>query len=270
MAKRYTDTNKYKKPFIRSLEAPYKLLWDYLYHECDHAGVWIVDFDIAQIYIGKDAPVDKDDALKFFNSTEIRIVEFDGGARWFIPSFIDFQYGELNPLNRVHKSVISILEEKNLLNVNKPLRSPLQGSKDKEKDKDKVKDKEKDKEKEKEKGPKKLSKVSLSDYPMHSEMFINAWKEWLTYKSGKSGRIEPYKTEQTERAALNKLARYAQEAQITPDDKAAALIVEQGISNEWEGLHPLKIESNGTTKNRRQSGAKLNLSPDEVAHIVNS
>ena len=47
--KRFTDTDKYKKPFIRGLKGAYKLLWDYLYHECDNAGVWIDDFDVAQI-----------------------------------------------------------------------------------------------------------------------------------------------------------------------------------------------------------------------------
>ena len=92
MAKRFTDTNKYKKPFIRGLQGAYKLLWDYLYHDCDHAGIWIVDFDIAQIYVGKDMPINKDDALKYFNTDEQRIIEICKGKKWFIPGFIDFQY----------------------------------------------------------------------------------------------------------------------------------------------------------------------------------
>jgi hypothetical protein len=114
MAKRFTDTNKYKKPFIRGLQGAYKLLWDYLYHECDHAGIWIVDFEIAQLYIGKDMPVNAVDALKYFNTDEKRIIEVDKGSRWFIPSFISFQYGELNELNRAHGSVIAILRKYNL------------------------------------------------------------------------------------------------------------------------------------------------------------
>jgi len=149
MAKRFTDTNKYKKPFIRSLQGAYKLLWDFLYHDCDHAGVWIVDFETAQIFVGKDMKVNYEDALKFFNSGEVRIVVLDGGSRWFIPSFIEFQYGKLSEKNRLHISVISILSKYDLLDeslnlkVNKPLTSPLQGAKDK--DKEQCKDKEKDK-----------------------------------------------------------------------------------------------------------------------------
>jgi hypothetical protein len=138
MAKRFTDTNKYRKPFIRSLEAPYKLLWDYLYHDCDHAGIWIVDFEIAQIYIGNDAPINYKDALEYFNTDKVRIIEFDSGKKWFIPSFISFQYGELSEQNRAHNSVLLILKNNDLLKyINKPLISPLKGAMDKDKDKDK-------------------------------------------------------------------------------------------------------------------------------------
>ena len=144
MAKRFTDTNKYKKPFIRGLKGAYKLLWDYLYHDCDHAGIWIVDFDIAQIYIGSDMPINKEDALKNFNLDEFRIIEIDNGLKWFLPSFIEFQYGELKESNRAHNSVIQILNKNNLLKSNKPLISPLQRGKDKDKDKDKFKDKDKE------------------------------------------------------------------------------------------------------------------------------
>jgi len=145
MSKRFTDTNKYKKPFIRGLQGAYKLLWDYLYHDCDHAGIWIVDFQIAQIYIGDDMPINKNDALKYFNDGEIRIIEIDNNTKWFIPSFISFQYGILSEENRAHNSVIQILKKYELWN--KGLITPLQGRKDKDKDMDKDKDKDMDKEK---------------------------------------------------------------------------------------------------------------------------
>jgi hypothetical protein len=143
MGKRFTDTNKYKKPFIRGLQGAYKLLWDFLYHECDHAGIWIVDFEITQIYLGVDMKVNYEDAIKYFNSDEQRVIEIDNGHKWFIPSFIEFQYGVLNPENRAHNSVISILNKYNLFEKNKGLTSPLQGCKDKDKDKELDKDKEK-------------------------------------------------------------------------------------------------------------------------------
>lgn len=144
MAKRFTDTNKYKKKFVRGLQGPYKLLWDYLYHDCDHAGIWIVDFEIAQIYLGTDMPVIREDALKHFNANETKIIELPDGSKWFIPSFVDFQYGELNPKNKAHNSVINILTKydllKNPLIKIKGLTRVIQGDKDMDKDKELDKD----------------------------------------------------------------------------------------------------------------------------------
>lgn len=151
MAKRFTDTLKYKKPFFRGLQGAYKLLWDYLYHDCDHAGIWIVDFDIAQLYIGADMKICRANALENFNSDEVRIVEIDNGKKWFIPSFISFQYGQLSEKNRAHINVISQLVKYDLLNddltlkiLTKPLTSPLQGAKEQEEEKEQEKEKEKD------------------------------------------------------------------------------------------------------------------------------
>ena len=140
MSKRFTDTDKYKKKFLRGLPGPYKLLWDYMYHDCDHAGIWHVDFEIAQIYIGNDMPVELKTALELFNADEKRIEVLNGGSKWFIRPFIDFQYGVLNESNRVHSSILTILKKNNI----KALISPLKGVKDKDKDKDKDKVKDKD------------------------------------------------------------------------------------------------------------------------------
>ena len=121
MAKRFTDTDKYKKPFIRGLQGAYKLLWDYIYHDCNHAGIWIVDFEVAQIYVGSDMPINKKDAFKYFNENETKILEINNGSKWFIIPFIDFQYGNLSENNRAHLSVIRILNKYKLLKDNKPI-----------------------------------------------------------------------------------------------------------------------------------------------------
>ena len=109
MAKRFTDTNKFRSPFYRSLPSAYKLFWDLINLDCDHSGIWIVDLEIAQIYIGKDAKIDKEKALVLFNTGDVRIIQLDNGKSWFIVPFLNEQYGKLNPANRVHSSVISNL-----------------------------------------------------------------------------------------------------------------------------------------------------------------
>lgn len=140
MAKRFTDTEKWKKPFIRGLQGAYKLLWLYICDDCDHAGIWQVDFEVAKIRIGEDICLP--DAIDCFGD---KIVIFDNGNKWFIPSFIEFQYPSgLNPDNRAHNSIIILLEKYNLLkNENKPLTSPSEGCKDMDKDMDMDKDKDK-------------------------------------------------------------------------------------------------------------------------------
>lgn len=132
MAKRFTDSDKWKKPFIRSMEAPYKLLWLYILDDCDHAGIWQVDEDVAKIKIGLE--IDFKKAIEVFGN-HIQII--DGGEKWFISDFIDFQYGELKPENRVHYSILQLHKKYKI----KPLTSPLKGAMDKDKDKDLDKDK---------------------------------------------------------------------------------------------------------------------------------
>ena len=111
----------------------------FIIDKCNHAGIWVVNWRAAEFFIGEKFNIKE--VIKTFNG---RIQIFDNGEKWFIEKFIEFQYGELNPSNRVHKSVLDILIKNNL--QNKDLLSPLQGAKDKDKDiyKDKVKDKEKE------------------------------------------------------------------------------------------------------------------------------
>jgi hypothetical protein len=138
MSKRFTDTEKWKKPFIRNLSAPYKLLWLYICDDCDHAGIWQVDIDVARIRIGED--INEQDAVKFFGDKLVRI---DKGNKWYIPSFIDFQYPSgLNPDNKAHGGIIKILQKHNLIDDEfKPLISPLYGAMDMDKEMDMDKDK---------------------------------------------------------------------------------------------------------------------------------
>lgn len=135
MAKRFTDTNKWRKEFIRGLQGPYKLLWIYILDECDHAGIWNVEMDVASIRIGYNVTIT--DSIKYFGN---HIIPFDNNTKWFIPDFIDFQYGELNSENRAHGFVIAQLEK---YKIKGHLRG-LQGRKDKDKDKDKELDKDKE------------------------------------------------------------------------------------------------------------------------------
>lgn len=112
MAKRFTDTDKWKKGFIKRLPAKYKLLWLYILDDCNHAGIWDTDFEVASIRIG--SKISEKEASKVL-AEQIKI--FDGGNKWFIPKFIDFQYGQLNENVNAHKSVIKLLDKYDVYNI---------------------------------------------------------------------------------------------------------------------------------------------------------
>jgi len=131
MAKRFTDTEKWKKPFIKSMQTVYKLFWLYILDNCDHAGIWHVEKEVAEIRMNEKIDLKK--AKEQFGE---RVIVFDNGNKWFIPDFIKFQYGVLNEVVKTHKSVIDILKKYKLLTY------CLQTVKDKDKEMDMDKDKE--------------------------------------------------------------------------------------------------------------------------------
>lgn len=192
MAKRFTDTDKYKKPFLRAMPGAYKLLWDYICNDCNHAGIWIVDFEIAQMYVGSDMKINKAKALQLFNADKIRVIEIKGGKYWFIFSFIEFQYGILNPLNRAHNSVINCLSSYDLWddikNKIKPLTSPLQGAMDKDKEKDMVKDMDQEK-----------SEIVIIDTSVEKNENFIKFQKWIDKNAPRVNKMkEPFTEPQFE------------------------------------------------------------------------
>ena len=129
-----TDTDKWKKRFLRDLKPQHKLLWFYILDDCNHAGIWDVDIEVASIRVGEELIYDM-----LPQAFLDKIVIFDNGDKWFIPEFIDFQYGELNPNSNVHKSVIALLDKYNLEGYLKGSQGVQSTLNNKDKDKDIVK-----------------------------------------------------------------------------------------------------------------------------------
>ena len=155
MAKRFIDSNIFRKGFLKMMPTQLKLFYVYLFCECDHCGIWNVEFDVAKIRLGID--IDEQDTLKLFGN---KVISFDDGNKWFIPQFILFQYGELNGTNKLHLSVKRELHKHKLMtylldeNDHESDRVSSDLSQGKNTLKDKVKDKDTDKVKDKEIGRK--------------------------------------------------------------------------------------------------------------------
>jgi hypothetical protein len=107
MAKRFTDTNKWKDTWFQDLPNKYKLFWIYLLDECDAAGLWKPNMRLAQFQIGE--PFEEVELRRVF-ADRIQITE---EGYWYIPKFVDFQYGQLSDKSKPH------ISKKRIKNKNK-------------------------------------------------------------------------------------------------------------------------------------------------------
>lgn len=105
MSKRFTDTDKWSDPWFRKLPSAYQKLWLLILDKCDNAGFWKVDIDLASFMVNEK--LDIENAKKHLVG---RIEEIESD-KWFIPKFIEFQYGELNPACYPHRPIIKTLEK---------------------------------------------------------------------------------------------------------------------------------------------------------------
>jgi len=108
MTRRYTESEKWKDTWFRKLSPDEKLLLLYLYDECDIAGFWEIDVELASFQIGLSSSVivNAIDALR-------RACEINGSHLW-VKRFIRYQQPSypLNPENNAHKGIIQRLEAK--------------------------------------------------------------------------------------------------------------------------------------------------------------
>ena len=125
MAKRFMDNSIFEKQWFRELPVRLKIVWFYLINKCDHAGI-LNDLDVGLLsyQIGDNYTIDE--ILEAFNDN----IEQIGENKFYLTKFCKFQYGELNPNVKVHKSVIKLLDKHNI-----ELANPLVSVKDKDKDK---------------------------------------------------------------------------------------------------------------------------------------
>ena len=145
MAKRFVDTSLWKRKWYRCLPPKMKLFYFYMITNCDHAGMYDVDLELAEFQIGM--PVKQKDIDEHLKD-HIKVIKDD---KWWVMAFPSYQYGELNPNVKAHASVIKILEKYNCLvtvpNCLESVHSTVQDiykDKYKYKKKDKVKEKDMD------------------------------------------------------------------------------------------------------------------------------
>lgn len=272
MAKRFTDTDKWKKALLKSMPAAYKLLWLYICDECDHAGVWQVELDIAILRIGEN--VDKEEAIKIFGK---KIVVIDEGNKWYIPSFIDFQYGELNPKINAHASVIRILKKFGLYEVKKEkieeTMNPSRRDQDKDMDKDKDKDKDIPPDLKTEVPEEFLHagivpdmlqdfKTYFPKYPVDNEKDFPALL-WIAYAIGKSLGLKKADVITDKRETVRK--RWGEIVAFIAADKWFSTKSISALKSQWQSLmqayekseKPDKIQQSDGTNHREEKAKRI-------------
>lgn len=107
MSKRFTDTEIWDKAWFMALKPVHKCLMKFLHDKCDNAGIWSPNWLLAATCIGEPVSIADLDALG-------SQIEPMSNGKVFIPSFIEFQYGELSEKCIPHLKVISLLKKHNL------------------------------------------------------------------------------------------------------------------------------------------------------------
>lgn len=112
MAKRFTDTTKWNEDWYLDLSLPSKMFWIYVCDNCDHAGIFKPNKRMFELLVGEK--INSTKFLETINQDKPRIMVL-GNGRWYLTGFIEFQYGSnLNPNNRVHKSILKVLNSNDI------------------------------------------------------------------------------------------------------------------------------------------------------------
>lgn len=107
MAKRLTDSDKWKDPWFLSLSNDNKAVWQYILDNCSHAGIMKKGLDLMN-FCCKTSITENE----FLDTFKDRV--YDCETFYFIPKFLKFQYG--NNLDSNRPVIVSVRTELSLLN----------------------------------------------------------------------------------------------------------------------------------------------------------
>jgi 5-methylcytosine-specific restriction protein A len=107
MAKRFADTKLSRERWFRVLKPAHKCAVRFLFDECDNAGVWSIDEDAFEFFIGESIAIK--DLITAVNADGKPRIELIRGDKLFIPGFVPFQFGQLRDSNPMHLSVIALM-----------------------------------------------------------------------------------------------------------------------------------------------------------------
>ena len=181
MAKRFIDTEIWKKKWFRELPPKLKNTWFFLFTNCDHAGIYEVDLDLMNFQHGQKVT---EEEIRSHLGDQIAVISED---KWYLTKFVKYQYGDLNPNVKAHQSVLKLLEKYNI--DSKGLLNSYEPVQDKDTDIDKLKKKHKLK---KDVGLKSITKQMLADLQLIHKR-VNVASEFEKFKDYLASKGKHYK-----------------------------------------------------------------------------
>lgn len=250
MARRYTDTEKWKDDWYLCLSNDWRIVWQYIIDNCTIAGVWKKAFRSLNYFCNTN--ITEEEFIKVFAPRVI-----DCGSFFFIPKFLKFQY----PLGLTSDKplIVSVMKEVSFLNLSVMIveslgndypiikvtgkgnvkRKKVNGKKD-----NTVNDE-----------SKKNNEQELV-YPFNTTEFLHAWGLWKQFK--KEQFSFTYKSPLSEQAALSELSTLSNGNELT-----ALAVIHQSIAKGWQGLFQLKNKSNGTHQSLADYAAEVDRAFNE-------
>lgn len=178
MARRFTDTEKWRDEWWGSLSNDYRIIWLYLVDSCSIAGIWKKDF--RGLNFNCNTKITEEEFVKVFGSRLI-----DRGNFFFIPKFVRFQCPK--GLKSQKPAVLSIVKELILNDLTEIIHQSFGNDyliiKDKGKGKGMVKEKTKEEE------PENENYITIGEVKIFDPMPIFEFKA-----AALNGRQKEYKT----------------------------------------------------------------------------
>ena len=223
--KRFTETEKWRDPWFRKLSAGAKLAFLYIIDNCDNAGVWTADKELADFSIGMEIPWVK--VLEAFGE---RVSVLPSGD-WLIVRFVEFQFGKLSKDCKPHLQVMRLIE-KHRVSKGYPKGFRTLEEKDKEKEKEPEGSAEGD-----------FSSVPSSDFPksLRDIAFGSRWQEWEIHCRDRGRPL----------TSVSRQAQLAECAAQGRDNAMKALIFSISSNRDyigWEWMRDTENRKNGTPK----------------------
>jgi len=108
MAKRFTDTEKWKNDWFLELSNDHRIVWQYICDNCSISGVLKKNFKLLNFCCNTN--LTERSFLKIFNGRALPSEDF-----FFFPKFLKFQYPKgVNTEKPVHRAIRFELEKNNL------------------------------------------------------------------------------------------------------------------------------------------------------------